>query len=115
VTSPLPLGRRHFGGIGVIEGRISVSIRLFDRRSPAGVHRTKGVVLNMGRAPVDWALEVDAIGAFVQIDVHPEPRSTRARPGFVRDVRAAGGHVMSWLDVDALVKEISAPAPELRP
>src|SRR2546423_8013450 len=73
---PLPLARRWIGGLGLHEERPLVSVAL--GRPPdrmRGQTRTaRGILLDATDArEVDWALEVDELGSFVQVTIVSRP------------------------------------------
>jgi chemotaxis signal transduction protein len=121
-TSPLPLTRRWISGIGLHNDRLVMTIRLMpDGTGGSGVvpaeaqpgrHRTKGVLLNLPDSKIAWALEVQEVVVLVRASVierrRIEPR-TGDLPPWIGRARTVDGRSIAWIDVPAMLADLSTP------
>jgi chemotaxis signal transduction protein len=112
---PLPLARRWIGGLGVYEGRplLSIALARAPQRTRVGQRVTRGILLEgRGGSEVDWALEVDGLGSFVQaaISARPAPEGIEL-PAWIGQARDGEGNTIGWLDVPAMLADLASEEP----
>jgi hypothetical protein len=109
---PLPLARRWIGGLGLHDDRPLVSValaRVPDRMR--GLHRNaQGILLEgHGAFEVDWALEVDELGSFLQAALIPRPAAAGLDvPAWISQARDDQGQVVGWIDVRAMLADLTS-------
>jgi hypothetical protein len=123
-TSPLPLTRRWISGVGLHNDRLVMTIRLMPDGTggasaagmpdpQAGRRPTKGVLLNLPDSKIAWALEVQEVVVLVRATVierrRVEPR-TGDLPPWIGRARTVDGRSIAWIDVPAMLLDLSAPA-----
>ena len=114
-TSPLPLSRRWISGVGLHDDRLVMTVCLVAERAtgpqPAR-RRTKGVLLNVPGSKVAWALEVQEVVVLVTAAVierrQSEPR-TGDLPPWIGRARTSDGRSIAWIDVAAMVLDLTSP------
>jgi chemotaxis signal transduction protein len=111
VTTPLPLAREFVGGLGVFGGRMLVSIALDPYYVKASVHRrfTKGVLLERGSPrTVAWAIEVRELRTIVRVAAEDIAiAGSDAAPAFLHWRKTLDDQIIGWLDVPAMLAELS--------
>jgi hypothetical protein len=97
-VAPLPLARGSVRGLGLVEGRLVVSLGIGPR--PEGRRRTKGLLLRTAKADGHWALEVAEVVSFVEV-VTSGGEGARAATDDDRE--------LAWIDPESLVAGASTP------
>ncbi len=95
---PLPLARGAVRGLGLIDGQLVISLALGTAR-PVERRRAKGVLLRVEDQGGVWALEVNEVLSFVEVDV-PSVRTRGAK------VKTPDARELTWLDAERLVAEV---------
>jgi chemotaxis signal transduction protein len=107
-VTALPLTREQIGGVGVHAGTVVISLRLCGWSVPQQRCRSaKGVLLGVAGRPTRWVVEVSDIVAFVE--AVPDRGTSRA---WTCKATLRDGRSVSWLDVDALLRELEAKIAE---
>jgi hypothetical protein len=110
---PLPLARRFVGGLGVFDGRVLLSIAL--ARAPdrgRGQQRPARGILLDARAKqegdeVEWAFEVDELGAFVRATLVTPAVPSPDLPAWISQARDGEGKLLGWIDVAAMLADLA--------
>lgn len=114
LCSPLPLARRWIGGLGIWERRVLASIALTAPTAPPSTaltrRRTKGILLRHPRPDIGWALEISAVGGFVQLRVPPAGSKVAGAAPFLRRAAATDGRAIAWLDVPLMFATLPLPS-----
>src|SRR5690606_14568235 len=79
VGSPPPLSRRWVGGLGMHGDLVLVSVALVPATKPTERRTAKGILLRTERRDVLWALEINAIGARVQVSLTGKPPPSKEK------------------------------------
>jgi hypothetical protein len=87
-VAPLPLARGAVRGLGIVDGKLVVSLGVGRRADER--RRTKGILLRTEGASGHWAFEVIEVLSF--IEVSPDDAGERA-----------------WIDAERLVAEADLP------
>ena len=112
---PLPLARRWIGGLGLYQDRPLVSIALarVPDRARGQERAARGILLEArGGAELDWALEVDDLGAFVRATLVSKPAPAGLDlPSWISQARDDEGRTLGWIDVTAMLAELTSGEP----
>jgi hypothetical protein len=111
---PLPLGRPFIGGLGLFNGWPLISIALAGgtNRLRAGSRVAKGITLAAATAgSTAWVLEVDELGAFLEVTVRPHaPSPGLGVPPWISQANASDGRAYAWIDVPAMLADFHTQA-----
>lgn len=105
-VAPLPAAAQYVGGLGLIDGRLAVSVALTPALGRAR-RRALGVLLAAAGA-LPWIVEVTAIGGFAR--AVPAGDDEARSPGWIRRVQI-GGRALLALEVDAMIARLAGSAP----
>jgi hypothetical protein len=112
---PLPLARRWIGGLGLYDERplVSVALGRLPDRARASQRMARGILLEAQDGPeLDWALEVDEFGSFVRLTVISKPAAAGLDvPGWISQARDEGGRALGWIDVTAMLEDLTTALP----
>jgi hypothetical protein len=75
----LPLAKGWVGGFGLHGGVPFLSVALRRRAGAESGDATRGILLKAPTSPIGWALEVDAILAFVSVKLNAKSPDTRGK------------------------------------
>jgi chemotaxis signal transduction protein len=106
---PLPLARRFIGGLGLYDGRplLSIALTRLPEKARGQARITRGILLAAGdEESMDWALEVDQLGAFVRATLVPHSAGAGELPPWIRQARDAEGKSFGWIDVPAMLSDL---------
>jgi chemotaxis signal transduction protein len=107
---PLPLARRFIGGLGLYDGRplLSIALTRLPEKARGQSRITRGILLMAGNdADMDWALEVDQLGAFVRATLVPHSAGADELPPWIRQARDPEGKSFGWIDVPAMLSDLA--------
>jgi hypothetical protein len=100
-VSPLPLARGAVRGLGLVDGKLVVSLGI--GRCADGRRHTKGVLLRTAEASGHWALEVVEVLSFIEV------AAPSAHGGGTVRVATDDARDLRWIDADRLVAEAGEP------
>jgi hypothetical protein len=107
-----PLARKWVGGLGFHGGRSLVSVSLVGKEPARESARlVKGVLFAVQDSEIGWLLEVTSVRSFVT--VRRVSRRSPPSPGVPTWIGAASdsaGHMVGWVDVMSMVKELAGSA-----
>ncbi|HEY2516311.1 MAG TPA: hypothetical protein VGI39_35815 [Polyangiaceae bacterium] len=100
-VAPLPLARGAVRGLGLVDGRLVVSLGI-GRAPPVERRRTKGLLLRTAEASGHWALEVLEVLSFVETGA---PSADEKGPCVSTD----DARRVAWVDVEQLIAGAGEP------
>ena len=104
-VAPLPLARGAVRGLGLVDGKIVVSLGM--GRVGSGRRRAKGVLLRTANDTGHWAFEVTEVLSFIEVDEPAAGTSERGRHGMT--VATADARELAWIDADRIVADADLP------
>jgi hypothetical protein len=100
-VSSLPLARTPIVGLATMGPSVILSVRTFGDAEPGKREGVKGVLLAArGKGRVRWAIEVDEVRSFLQVDI--EGRRAPESPWLV----STGDEAVTWLDAERMMREL---------
>jgi hypothetical protein len=100
-VAPLPLARGGVRGLGLIDGKLVVSVGPGRGRPREGRRHVKGVILRTANSTEHWAFEVLEVLSFIEVTT-PEKRGGAC-------VVAGENRELVWLDVEEMVQTANVP------
>ena len=101
-VAPLPLARGAVRGLGLVDGKIVVSLGF--GRIGGGRRRAKGVLLRTANDSGHWAFEVTEVLSFIEVG---EPREGM-NGGRGVTVSTSDARELAWIDADRVVANADA-------
>jgi chemotaxis signal transduction protein len=109
VSARLPLAGRFVGGLGILGGRVIISVAIDAKPGGAVAQRqTKGVLVKSGASTAAWAIEVSQVRALVEVDTAPVPGiiDHPEKASFVSWRRTRQDDIVGWIDVSRMITEL---------
>jgi hypothetical protein len=131
VAGPLPLARRHIGGLALHDGRIFVTVVLGQSVSELSRRWVQGVLLVTPGSKASFLLEVSRVRGLVAVDAladgadgadrgagttggngkggHDPASSSPAPtpPSWLRPAKARDGRTLVWVAVDEMARQLA--------